>query len=117
MKIELTIKNRTWTFDSLKQELEVNDELMYRMLIKMYDKQEQIEKDTVSTQFANDKGFNKADGRYLAVAARYYLKHKKHNPNPMDRQYRENVRTRLLKYTGQIWNDLVEEYTPKPLAF
>jgi hypothetical protein len=114
---EVQVKGTVWTKQTVIDMLNNNDEFMYRSLIRLYDFQDQQEKDTVQTKFKNNKGFSASDGRFLSVAARFYLKHKKTNKNPMPRDYKEKVRARLIKYSNQLWDFIVDLYRERELAF
>ena len=85
--------------DQIKERLKTDDEFMCRSLITLYRFQTNTEKETLSSHYRNNMGFNALDAQFLSSVAEFLL----------DRGYltdkqKQLVRSKITKYSSQIRN-------------
>ena len=88
---------RVWTQDEIKHLLEVNDKMVCRSLIKLYELQTESERDTGSTHVHNGVGFNGPDAPIMTSFAKFFKK----TGFLTDKQM-AICRKKLMKYSKQL---------------
>lgn len=91
--------DKIWTQDEIKKLLETRPDFVKRSLVKMYNRQIDLEKRTKQTRVYNGDGFNKPDGYKLSSFAEFYNR----NGYLTNKQIYV-VRKRLMKYSNQLTN-------------
>ena len=99
---EASATNMATLIAKMKKQLERDDQAI-KALLKLYDRQRDIEKSAKQTRFVNYEGFNQPDARFLTSLAQSYLKYKKLTPPQMF-----VLKKKISKYAGQLINMSIE---------
>ena len=106
-KIEksIIINNKIWTKDVVKELLSHNDKAVVRAVSLLYSFQTVEEKCNSVTKESNGKGFSSYDTEFLSSLALQLLK-----GHSLSKTQIEAARKRIVKYSGQIFDYMVEKY-------
>lgn len=101
---QIIIKNKVWNIETLKDLLKRNNKAVERAILLIYSFQTHEERTYGHTGVKNGKGFNRVDANILSSFAEqlnkgYSLSEKQINI----------ARIRILKYTGQIFNYMLNK--------
>ena len=99
---EASATNMTTLIAKMKQQLQRDDQAI-KALMKLYERQRDVEKAAKQTRFVNYEGFNQPDARFLSSLAQSYLKYKKLTPPQM-----YVLKKKITKYAGQLINMSIE---------
>ena len=88
---------RIWTEEEIRTLVQTNDIVLYRALLKLYDKQTDTEKSARRTYNKNGEGFNSYDAEFLTSLSKY-LKAKGY----LTEKQKIAARRKLGKYTKQL---------------
>lgn len=88
---------RVWTTDEIKELIQKNDKVLYGALKKMYECQEEDEKNMGATSHANGVGFNGADAPILSSFSVFLIKN-----GFLTEKQKVIARKKLLKYGRQL---------------
>ena len=99
---EASATNMVTLIAKMKKQLERDDQAI-KALMKLYERQRDVEKATKQTRFVNYEGFNQPDARFLSSLAQSYIKYKKLTPPQMFA-----LKKKITKYAGQLINMSIE---------
>lgn len=88
---------RTWTVDEIKHLISVNDKMVCRSLIKLYEMQTASEQATGSTHVQNGVGFNGPDAYILTSFAEFF-----NRTGFLTKKQMDICRKKLMKYAKQL---------------
>lgn len=90
-------QKRIWTKEEINNLVQTNDTMLYRSLLKLYDRQTAEEQDLESTHEANGQGFNSVDAPFLTSVSQFLQKR-----GFLTDKQKAATRKKLVKYTGQL---------------
>lgn len=101
----VTIKNKTWTKEDIKELLRKNNKAVERAIVLLYSFQTYEEQKYGHTEECNGVGFNRLDSNILSSFAEQILGDRNLSPKQL-----LIARIRLEKYAGQILNYMATKY-------
>ena len=100
----ITINNRVWSPDAVKQSLLESDKAVKAALLRIYSFQTEDEKRSEETQSSNGKGFNATDAEILSSFSVQLTTKGWLSPKQI-----ALARKKLMKYSRQIYNHIVTQ--------
>lgn len=88
---------KVWTNEEIKNLLSINDIMVVKSLVKLYQMQTADEKKAGETTHRNGVGFNGADSRFLSSCASFAMQ-----TGYLSRKQITIVRQKIMKYSEQI---------------
>lgn len=88
---------KTWTKEEIKELLEKNDEMVKRSVLKLYERQTELEQSSEETKEDNGVGFNGADAPILSSFAKFIIK-----TGFLTSKQTAIARKKLAKYSNQL---------------
>lgn len=88
---------KTWTKEEIKELLEKNDEMVKRSVLKLYERQTELEQSSEETREDNGVGFNGADAPILSSFAKFIIK-----AGFLTSKQTAIARKKLVKYSNQL---------------
>lgn len=88
---------KTWNETEIRRLIETNDEVLYRALRRIYEKQTADERSAGQTFESNRAGFNSADGPFMSGICEHLLR-----CGWLSEKQKEVSRAKLRKYNRQL---------------
>lgn len=88
---------KTWTKEEIKELLAKNDEMVKRSVLKLYERQTELEQSSEETKEDNGVGFNGADAPILSSFAKFIIK-----TGFLTSKQTAIARKKLTKYANQL---------------
>lgn len=88
---------RIWTEEEIRNYIQVNDKVLYNVLIKLYNEQTSDEQAAGETKHHNGVGFNGADSKIMSSFAQFLKK-----TGFLTDKQKAVARKKLVKYTKQL---------------
>lgn len=97
-----------WTQERVKTNMQNSDKALIKGLLLVYSNQTSSEQAHGDTHLLNSVGFNSADATFLSSIALWVQTNQKLSDRQIFR-----TRTKMLKYSKQIWNHIVKLHGQK----
>lgn len=91
------VRKPDWTPELVREWLLVDNGMVERAVLALFDRQTSDERETEDTVYKNHKGFSAADARRLSKAAKWLI-----GGNHIDGWHLAEARKRVLKYARQL---------------
>jgi hypothetical protein len=93
----MEVNERVWTKDEIKHLLDTSPKMVYRSVVKIFEKQTEDEQRAETTSHHNGVGFNGIDAEIMSSFAKQIMRGKKLS----DKQY-AIAHKKIKKYAGQL---------------